>query len=45
VLIERAGSQWALGFFAVVLVALAVYAALDPVIRDEGRTPTAQRGG
>ena len=40
VLIERAGAGWALGFFAVVLVALAAYAALDPVIRDEGRRAT-----
>ena len=40
-LIERAGAGWALGFFAVVLMALAAYAALDPVIRDEGRTPAA----
>ena len=50
VLIERAGAVWGLGFFAVVLAALAAYAALDPVIRDEGRTPARgsthrQRGG
>jgi predicted MFS family arabinose efflux permease len=41
VLIEQAGAGWALGFFAVVLVGLAAYAALDPVIRDEGRPPAA----
>ncbi len=45
VLIERAGAAWALGFFAVVLVALGAYAALDPVIRDEGRAPDRQGGG
>jgi predicted MFS family arabinose efflux permease len=44
VLIERANAAWALGVFAAVLAALAVYAALDPVIRDEGRT-AGQRGG
>jgi predicted MFS family arabinose efflux permease len=48
VLIERASAAWALGVFAAVLAALAVYAALDPVIRDEGRTAaggTAGQGG
>jgi hypothetical protein len=45
VLIERAGAAWALGFFAVVLVVLAVYSALDPVIRDEGRAPGRRHEG
>jgi predicted MFS family arabinose efflux permease len=38
-LIERSSALWALAFFSVVLIALAVVAALDPVIRAEGRDP------
>jgi predicted MFS family arabinose efflux permease len=37
VLIERAGAGWALAFFALVLVGVAAWAAMDPVIRNEGR--------